>query len=399
MSSINLGQIQNKLFVFMYSLFALMPVIGLALFILGIGINYQQITSLFLLTFLSLSIYSAFSQIYAYDAAIFAIPLLIYSIVVFVFSYNTVVVENNTDEVFGMIMLNFGPHFLGLLLFNYSNKILEITVYKLIFYTGLLVSVINIILFIMLIIGQYSTVKEYMILLGNENYIDHLDVFVRPSGYFFDIHSQYYLPLFALAIQKYKYIIKGQGKVFLVYGIILLAMILGGVKSGYLTLLVLLAYWFFNSLKNAKSYAILSFFVIAIFIGDIFTGNTISSLWTRIWSHDIDILMEHLTFVPIHLYQDYPSVFIFGGQPRMASFIYSEVYFVQLISFIGILGWAIFYVYPIVFLLTKKSNPLIKSLTIIFALSLLHYAVFRVGVNLFGSALIFYFFYKLQLNR
>ena len=251
----------------------------------------------------------------------------------------------------------------------------------------------------MLIIGQYSAVTEYMILLGNENYIDYLDVFVRPSGYFFDIHSQYYLPLFALAIQKYKYIIKGRGKEFLVYGIILLAMILGGVKSGYLTLLILLAYWFFNSLKNAKSYAILSFFVIAIFIGDVFTGNTISSLWTRIWSHDIDILVEHLTFVPIHLYQDYPSVFIFGGQPRMASFIYSEVYFVQLISFIGILGWAIFYVYPIVFLLTKKSNPLIKSLTIIFALSLLHYAVFRVGVNLFGSALIFYFFYKLQLKR
>ena len=84
MSSINLGQIQNKLFVFMYGLFALMPVIGLALFILGIGINYQQITSLFLLTFLSVSIYSAFSQIYAFDTAIFAIPLLIYSFVVFI---------------------------------------------------------------------------------------------------------------------------------------------------------------------------------------------------------------------------------------------------------------------------------------------------------------------------
>ena len=399
MSDTNLGQIQNRIFVFLYGLFAAMPVIGFALFNLGIGTNYQQITSLFLMSFLSLSIYSAFSQHKGFEAAIFSIPLLIYSVVVFVYSYNTVVVKNKTDEVFGMIMLNFGPHFLGLLFYNFRHLISELTVLKLIFYTGLFISIVNIILFILLIIGQYSAVSNYMILLGNENYIESLDVFLRPSGYFFDIHSQYYLPLFALAIQKYIGIVKGKKSEFLVYTLILLALIIGGVKSGYLTLLVLLGYWFFNSITNVRSYVILALFGIVVLIGDVFTGNTIISLWNRIWSHDIEILIEHLTFVPIHLYQDYPSVFIFGGQPRMQSFIYSEVYFVQLISFIGIVGWALFYAYPIIFLLTKRSNPFVKSITIIFALSLLHYAVFRVGVNLFGSALIFYFFYKIQLNR
>ncbi len=294
-----------------------------------------------------------------------------------------------------MILSNLGPQILGIVLVAVSQEISEDDIAKGIFYAGLFVAVGNIFVFILLLTNQYNIISDYMIHLGLTTYIDYTDsFFVRPSGYFFDVHSQYFLPLISLTLLKGYDLVKSKPKKLLFNILIISAILVSGVKQGYLTLLVLVLFWFLNSLQSLKSYLNLLFLFIVILTIDTFIGNNISKLWSRIWTHDIEILIEHILNVPILLYAEYPSVFLFGGQPNLAKFIYSEVYYVQLIYYIGVIGLILFYLLPIGTLMVSKQKETVKSIVLIFALSLVHYSVFKIGVNVVGAALVFYFLYK-----
>ena len=108
--------------------------------------------------------------------------------------------------------------------------------------------------------------------------------------------------------------------------------------------------------------------------------------------------MEHLYEVPKLIYDTSKMMFFFGGQPNMANYIYSELYYVTLIYYIGIVGVFSLYVLPMITVFIFSKQLFIKSIVLIFALSLAHYSVFKIGVNMIATSYIYYIFYKFIFN-
>ena len=72
---------------------------------------------------------------------------------------------------------------------------------KLIFYSGIIISIINIYFFYLLYFGNYEGIYLYADKLGLGSYFKDLgSFFIRPAGFFFDYHSQYYIPLFSIIL-------------------------------------------------------------------------------------------------------------------------------------------------------------------------------------------------------
>jgi hypothetical protein len=374
--------------------------LGITLFAGGIELRYHQINALVLTLFVFYSIYVSLTYRPIYRSAVILLGLIVLSLLAFIASSVNIFRVNDSSEVFGMLLLNLGPQFIGLLLLYVLCHLKSDKAFlDLLFYSGLFITVVNLLIFVLLLSSSYELVANYMVVLGLDSYVfDLSSFFLRPSGYFFDLHSQYYLPVFSLVLLRFKKI-QLSSRATIIYSIlIILSLGVSGIKSAYLTLFVLLMYWFLVRLNNYKSYLYLILVTTILLVIDLATSNLASALLVRVWEHDILVLIEHFTEVPIVLYENYPITFLLGGQPLLANFIYSEVYYVQLIYYIGIIGLVVAYIIPIITLFFMSKDSYIKSLTIIFALSLLHYSVFKIGVNMIGTAFLFCYFYRIILN-
>lgn len=255
---------------------------------------------------------------------------------------------------------------------------------------GVFISFVNIIhFFFNTILGNYGAVKSYLEIL-NQNLADYLDLegtngFLRHAGYFLDTHSQFYIPLATLIILQIETFQVKFKKLKVV--LIILAILLSGVKTAYLIMLVM---WLIILLRTNLKAAI-NFFLVLIMMGFaavLLFNEIIVNMVVMIFTHDMDILMEHIYHNPIKLFNDYPLVFFIGGYPDLVAKIYSEVYLITTMYYIGLAG-LLWYLSPMLIFIINKNKKYYLGLIIFiyFIFTLSHYPVFKVGINNIVSAL------------
>jgi len=261
---------------------------------------------------------------------------------------------------------------------------------------GLFIAVVNIIHFYFnTVLGNYRGVRDYLSIMNKDllEYLDTVEVngFLRHAGYFLDTHSQFYIPGTAFLI-----LLTGKIKVKfrnLEITIILISVAISGIKTAYLIILVM---WFVvlirQNVKAAFGFALALFLCSVAAV--VFLTDEVANLFVVMFTHDMDILIEHITHNPLVLMDKYTLVFFIGGNPNLVQDLYSEVYLITTLYFIGIVG-LLFYISPLfVFWVNRKEKYYLGSILFLyFLLSLGHYPVYKVGVNNLAAALpLVYFF-------
>lgn len=386
----------DKIFYLFCVLILFIPPFVFFLYTKGIAIIYHQISIVLIL----LLIVSALINLFLgkVDKILFLIPVTIFFIffLSFLGSFDNIFSYNDFDRFFGLYMSLTAAPFFSIFLLKYYRRKGNIDLFlRFIFYSGVFVSVVNIYMFITLYFGNYSMIFSYTDYLGLGSYIQDLgSYFIRPAGYFFDYHSQYYIPAIALFILYMNKISVTSKVKFLATTLIVLSILVSGVKSAYLTLIVCFLYLLIKRLSFATIFKYVISLVIFFFVMDFFVGSLLYDLGYKIVTHDVNVFIEHFTEVPIMLAKKYPLVFFVGGQVDFQNFVYSEVYYVTMIYYMGILGVLFFFIVPAVYLLIKSKDEFVKLLTLIFILSLVHYYVFKISINVMGTALVYFYFFK-----
>ncbi|PSL48935.1 hypothetical protein CLV51_101265 [Chitinophaga niastensis] len=255
---------------------------------------------------------------------------------------------------------------------------------------GVFISVVNIIhFFFNTVLGNYAAVKAYLEIL-NQNLADYLDMegtngFLRHAGYFLDTHSQFYIPLATLIIlQIEKFPVKFKAvKIIL----IVVSILLSGVKTAYLIMFIM---WAIILLRTNLKAAINFFLLVGVLCVGVllFFNEMVVNMVIMIFTHDMDILIEHIYHNPVRLFNEYTAVFFIGGDESLVGTIYSEVYLITTMYYIGLAGVLLYLSPLVVFLFNRKGKYYLGFIIFIyFIFTLLHYPVFKVGINNIVSAL------------
>jgi hypothetical protein len=307
--------------------------------------------------------------------------------------------------------------FLGFILYKfYYETGKEAVILKLVVKFGLFISIINFSHFLLLItdhvvvqdynitFDRYNLVVDYVRRLNTflADYIVvgyHYDGILRPLGYFYDTHSQYYLPLGSLVILLFgKIDIKFRKSIF---ALMLMSVLVSGIKTAYVTIIILTLVYFLTAIQNRSflKYFLISFivavaiyFILNKYFILIFGGTQLYKILFQLWGHFIQI--------PLKLFSYEPSVFLLGGEPFLRSqpFFYSEVFFITASFSIGFVG-VFLYLIPAVILKNLKTNKLPAYIFLAFLLSLSHYSVYMVGINILFSALSFMYLFVFLNGR
>jgi len=373
-----------------------MPLLIYFLFTRGTAIVYHQIVIVLVLVVIASSI--LYLTIGKRDKVLRLIPLTIFLLYFFSFlgSFDNIFSYNDFDRFFGLYMSLTAPPFFSIFLLKYYKREGNVDLFiRFIFNSGVFIATVNIFMFIMLLSGNYSMIFSYTDYLGLGSYIKDLgSYFIRPAGYFFDYHSQYYIPSITLFI-LYKNKISVTRKVkFFATTLIVLSILVSGVKTAYLTLIFCFLYLLIRKLNFVTVLKYVFSLVVFFFVMDFFLGSLLYDLGYKIVTHDVIIFIEHFTQVPSMLVKKYPLVFFVGGQVDFQNFVYSEVYYVTMLYYIGIIGVTVFFIFPALYLLIKSNDEFVNLLTLIFILSLVHYSVFKISINVLGTALFYFYFFK-----
>ena len=133
--------------------------------------------------------------------------------------------------------------------------------------------------------------------------------------------------------------------------------------------------------------------VFFFFVLNFYFDSIVYDLGYKIITHDVNIFIEHFTEVPKLLVKKYPAVFYLGGQVDFQNYVYSEVYYVTMIFYIGIIGVILFFIFPAVYLFIVTQDNFIRLLTLVYSLSLVHYYVFKISINVMGTTLFYFYFF------
>lgn len=272
---------------------------------------------------------------------------------------------------------------------------------------GKLISVVNILHYIYLAsdnfnldgwsitFNNYQLMADYLTLL-NKNFVDYIviglnyDNAIRPVGYFYDTHSQYFIPLCTCIILLFKKKMVRNQQLWLV--IMVVSIILSSIKTAYATIVIVLALLILKkwSLSKVLKYSIpgVAAFgllfknkIMAVFAGDNFMTILIQ-------------LSQHVSSLPFLLASTSPLSFLIGGATflREEEMFYSEVFLVTLLFYIGIVGLFVFLRPLNMSFIRDKRFEIGIYLYLALLLSLSHYGVYSVGVNNFASALPFMYY-------
>jgi hypothetical protein len=391
----------DKFFYFFCLVILFVPQFTYFIYTKGIPIIYHKINIVFVFVVV------IFSNLYLFinkrDNIFFVIPATAGLVFIFSFlgSFDNIFSQNPFGSLFGLYLALTAPLFFSIFLLKHYRRVGNINLFlNFIYYTGLLIAGVNIGMFVLLYFGDYVSIFSYTDYIGLGNYIEDMgSFFTRPAGYFFDYHSQYFIPMIALFLVITRKIKLKRITRPLVILFFITSILVSGVKSAYLTLIVCFFYLLLRRL-NALRIIVYSVSILAVFaMVDYFLDSMIYNLGYKIVTHDINIIIEHFTEVPLLIMNNYPLVFLVGGQVDFANYVYSEVYYVTMIYYIGIIGVFLFFVFPAIYLLVKSKDTFTRLLTLIFALSLVHYYVFRISFNVVGTTLFYtYFFYYFLLR-
>jgi hypothetical protein len=386
----------------MFMLF--IPITALILYARGVNIIYHQVNIIFVFFLYGVSI--LYLIVNKRDPILLYIPIILFVVFAtsFLGSFNNIFTENKFNNFFGLFISLTSPPIISIFLLKHFRKTGNINLFFIFFfYSGIFISIVNIFLFFLLYFGDYSLVFSYTDFLGLGSYIEDLGTFfIRPAGYFFDYHSQYFIPIISLFIvlyNKVKLTKKTRGLVIL---IIISGILLSGIKSGYLTLFICLFYLMISRINIITLFKFILGILVIINITNLFLDNFIYELAYKIITHDIEIIIQHVVEVPVLLFKNYFMVLLFGGQVDFQKYIYSEVYYVTMIYYIGFFGVFTLFIFPILYTFIRSKDNFIKTITLIFSLSLFHYYVFKISINIIGAALFYFYFFKkylLKLNE
>ena len=303
--------------------------------------------------------------------------------------------------------------FLGYVFYNYYyQKGKETTLLRLVVYFALFIAFINICQFILLQTDNYSikgwtmTFNRYNIMVRYLEKLNYLfnnylivgywyDGIFRPAGYFFDTHSQYFLPLGALIILSFKDI--GFKYKKLIIGFLFLSILFSGIKTAYITIILLGIIFLMIHFNNKRIIRYIGVtFLLIIILSVIFNKYIISLFFgENLWGIFFQLL-DHLVQIPVKLWNFDKMSFLFGGAPflREEDLFYSEIFLISVTFFIGFVGLLLYFC-PIILLKKIKSDKLPAFIYLSFLLSLSHYSVFLVGINYLLPALSFMYFFIL----
>lgn len=283
---------------------------------------------------------------------------------------------------------------------------------------GLFIATVNLFQYVLLntddlIVGNYSIVyNRYEPIVNyttemNKELADYIIIGyedgrgLRPLGYFFDLHSQYYFPLLAAILLFFSNNSKPTGKDLVLIIYLFVTIFLSGIKTAIysVALILLFLYIFSDNRKKYTKYVILGGVLAAAWgiekVVELFTGSDAVLELALFW--------EHIVSLPYKLIVSYPTTFVLGGSPslRLDPAYYSEVYWVTILFYIGLVGFFIYIKSYKTFYLSKyKYNPEAFFLFLLFAISLLHYSVYNRGANNYASAMVFmYLFVYLEKEK
>lgn len=384
----------NKLLI----VYALVPLIGFVLYLIGL----QSINGDLLYPLIELLIIICFVLTIKYahkNIKIFFLLLLIPLAFNFTASELNLGIDNGAVEWFKIVKNFYFIFLLGYLIYRYYFVNGEINnFFRLIIYYGIFISSFNILFALddyLNILGVYSRVTSY-ILTSQPSYSTYLTSnvgLIRPMGYFFDLHSQYYLPLaamFLLMITKVK--IK-YGKLFFL--LMLVSVLISSVRTAYAILLILslVSLLIVDRKQKIRIAAVISSVAaILLYLFNELVFEILNQL-RGLEGNSQTITSEHFKTIPFILFQQSPITFIFGGDPGMRANLYSEVYLWTLLFYIGVVG-LLFYFAPVVMLIRFKKYKIALFFYTLFLLSLIHYKVYNTGINIIVSALPFAFMYE-----
>lgn len=401
-------KVKPSLFIFEGALITvlLLPFISLISYLLfGYFFNYNNLYFIINIFIICLSFY--FCKRFSYKFVKFFILflfILVLNLIATVYTNGSEGIKEFLRTISGYyIFIFYGWCCFNLYLKNNNQKRL----YRIIVYMACWISIINILLFIGLQTDDYKIenwsiefdhfepVADYVRLL-NKNFIDYIVIsanyddvgFTRGIGYFYDTHSQYYLPLGAILILLISPKLTKNRKIALF--LCVSAVLCSGIKTAYLTAVLLLLYYLWRNkslirfIKKVLPVCLLFFLIFSKYIITIFMGE---GMWKILFQ-----LFDHTLFIPILYAATYPINFVFGGAPALRDnpIFYSEVFWVTVTYYVGVIGLLI---YCLPFRILKKPFIYSKAYTIpiyiflIFVFSLTHYSVYMVGINNILSAI------------
>ena len=282
---------------------------------------------------------------------------------------------------------------------------------------GLFIATINLFQYLLLItddliIGSYSIVYDrYESIINyttelNKDLADYVIIGyeygegLRPLGFFFDLHSQYYFPLMAIILIFFSGNGKLEKKNIMLIAYLFITIFLSGVKSAIYSIVLILFFMYLFS-ENKKKYTkdvIVGGIIVVVWginkLVTFFTSSTAILELAQLW--------DHVLTLPYKLFVSYPITFFFGGSPSLRDDpdFYSEVYWVSILFYIGLLGFLVYIKSYKVYYLTKlKYNIEAFYVFLVFATSLMHYSVYNRGVNCFASALVFMYLFVYYENE
>lgn len=308
---------------------------------------------------------------------------------------------------------------IGWLLYSFYYKKGKIKrIYSIFIKAGLFIATINLFQYILLItddliIGNYSiTYDRYESIINyttelNKDLADYVIIRYMDGrglaslGYFYDLHSQYYFPLFAAVLAFFSKGNSPSRKDIVTISYLLTTVILSGVNMAIysVALMVLFMYVLSENKRKYTKYVILGGFVILIWG----IKKIISLFDFSIATIEILQFWDHFVSLPYKLFVSYPITFFVGGSPslRTDDSFYSEVYWVTILYYIGLIGFFVYIKsYKTYYLSKYNYNREAFYVFLIFAFSLIHYSVYNRGVNCYASALVFmYLFVYLEKEK
>lgn len=287
------------------------------------------------------------------------------------------------------------------LLYYKHNKVSRLL--KIVVKSGIFVSLINLFHYIYissddyihsdwsLQFDNYQLMADYLYEL-NKVFFDYIliglnyDNVLRPVGFFYDTHSQFYLPLISCIILLYNRKLLKRSLFWICF--MFSTILLSSIKTAILIVFILFVVWSLlnvNIKKLIKYIIPLSLCVLYVFRDIILTmllGDNMVKIMIQ--------LLNHLVFVPINFFSTNIIGFFIGGTSflRDDPYFYSEVFWVTVTFYIGLIGLLI-YLKPLGLLKEIKSpyRSMSSYIYMVFLLSLTHYGVYAVGVNNIASAL------------
>lgn len=281
---------------------------------------------------------------------------------------------------------------------NNTNRLL-----KIITKSGAFIAVINLCHYIYIVsddyihadwsiqFNHYQLMVDYLYEL-NKSFFDYIliglnyDHILRPVGFFYDTHSQFYVPLASSIILLYNRNLMKHSLFWIC--IMFSAILLSSIKTAILIIFILSVIWIFlkTNIKTFVKFVIpLSLCVLFVFKNIIFTMLMGDNLIKIIFQ-----LFNHLIFVPLNFFSTNIVGFFIGGTSflRDNPSFYSEIFWVTVTFYIGLIG-LIIYLKPMGLLKEIRSpdRSLSAYIYLIFVLSLTHYGVYAVGINNIVSAL------------